>query len=196
MNGDEHPERPPHDVVEQNSGFFHPDENPASSSFLPSSLPPAPDPAPALTWTTGGLSVAHKSSGWYAALLGGSVLVAVAVYLMSRDTISSGAVVLAAVLFGAFTAKKPLPLYYSLDSNGVTVGKRQYVFEQFRSFVIVDEGTFTSILLTPLQRFAPLLPILYEPELHSQIVAILASHLPLEEHKKDAIDQITSRIKF
>jgi hypothetical protein len=149
-----------------------------------------------LAWTSSGAVSGQKSKSWYAGLLVGAVAIAALVYLISKDTVSAGAVVLAAVLFGAFSIKKPHAVHYVIDNIGITVGQKHFIFTQFRSFSVVDEGNHTSIVLSPLKRFSPLLSLSYDPQLQEQIVGLLAEHLPVEAHKKDAFDKITSSIKF
>jgi hypothetical protein len=48
----------------------------------------------------------------------------------------------------------------------------------------------------PLKRFATLTTVYYAPEDEDKIVNLLSKHLPLEEHKLDAVDHLMQRIRF
>jgi hypothetical protein len=64
-------------------------------------------PDEAITWTASEFIDNEKGPGWYAALIGGSVVVAILVYLLTKDKISTGIVLLVALMFANFAGHKP-----------------------------------------------------------------------------------------
>ena len=125
-----------------------------------------------------------------------ALIIAATIYAITRDLISSVVVLVGAAALGIFGARKPHQLEYRLDGSGLTVGQKHYAYEAFRSFAIVPEGAFSSIVFMPLKRFAPLTTIYYAPDDEDKIVDLLADRLPFEERKADAVDTLMHRIRF
>ncbi len=149
-----------------------------------------------VSWTASEFVAHEKSVGWYAALILVAAIIAAVIYLITRDKISSGVVLVCALALGVLAARKPRQLQYAVDNSGITVGQKHFGYGAFKSFAVVPEGAFSSIVLMPLKRFAPLTTIYYSPEDEKRIVDTLASRLPFEEHKLDVIDHFMRRIRF
>ncbi len=150
----------------------------------------------AVSWSASEFIAHQKSAGWYAILFLVIVVTALAVFYLTRDKISTGAILFVGAIFGILAARKPRTLGYRVDSAGLTIGERSFDYDQFRSFAVVDEDAFSSIVFMPLRRFMPLITIYYDPKDEQKIVTILANRLPLETHQLDAIDQLMRRIRF
>jgi hypothetical protein len=149
-----------------------------------------------ITWTAAEFVAHDKSAGWYGGLILAAILLGALIYLLTRDAISTGVVLIAAFFLGVMAARNPRQLEYKLSAAGLSVGPKHYALEQFRSFSVADEGAVPSIVFMPLKRFAPLTTIYYAPEDEDKIVAILADRLPFEEHKQDPVDRLMHRIRF
>ncbi len=141
--------------------------------------------------------MAHdKSAGWYTALAVGTLLLAGGIYLLTRDFISTGVIVVAGILLGVYAGHQPRQLEYSVSHHGFTVGQKQFSYEEFRWFSIAPEGAFSSLVFMPLKRFAATTTIYYPPEAEERILTIITNHLPMEEHRSDAVDKLLRRIRF
>lgn len=178
-----------------------PTKQPSAAPDLFIAPQPAPsaaasDPDGAITWTASEFVAHEKSAGWYAALAGGTVVVAGLIYLLTKDIISTAVVVIGAVFLGIYAKRKPRQLQYRLDDSGISVGDKQYQYEEFRSFGVVPEGAFSSIVFLPLKRFAPTTSIYYAPEDEDDIVEVLSDRLPFQEYGHDVVDQFMRRIRF
>ena len=138
----------------------------------------------------------HKNIGWYFLLVLALGVASALLYLITRDMISVVAVVILAVVFGVSAGRKPRILNYQLDRAGLTVGQRFYSYGNFKSFSLVNEGAFTSIMFMPLKRFMPAVSIYFSPEDEEKIVEVLSAHLPLQQGEQDAIDKLMHRIRF
>lgn len=149
-----------------------------------------------LSWVATEFVAHDKSPSWYMGLLLATLVVAAVVYLLTRDKISTGVVLVVALVFGMYASKKPHQLEYSVDKAGVSVGQKYHVYEEFRSFAIVPEGAFSSIVFMPLKRFATMTTIYYAPQDEDKIIDLLEDRLPLEEHGLDAVDRLMRRIRF
>jgi len=102
----------------------------------------------------------------------------------------------AALVLGFYGARKPRVLEYRLDESGLVVSGKSYAYNLFKSFALVEEGAFTSIVLMPLKRFMPAVSIYFEPKDEKKITTILAERLPIETHKLDVLDSFMRRIRY
>lgn len=161
----------------------------------PQAAQPEAAPEGTIAWTASEFVAHDKSAGWYATLMFCAALIGAIVYFISRDYISVGVVVVAALLLAVYGSHKPRQLDYRLDGSGITIGQKAYTYDQFRSFAVVPEGAFNSIVFMPLRRFSPPISIYYDPKDEDRILALLSDRLPFEEHR-DAIDSLMRRIRF
>jgi hypothetical protein len=141
--------------------------------------------------------VAHdKSAGWYILLAAGTLALAALVFFVTRDIISVGVVIVAGLLLGVYGAHQPRQLEYVVDNRGIGIGARYHAYDEFKSFSVVAEGAFSSLVFMPLKRFAVPTTVYYAPDNEERILSILSDHLPLEEHRGDAVDSLMRHIRF
>lgn len=166
---------------------------------------PAPEPDKEITanpsstqieWTASEYIANPKSSGWFGLLMLGSVVLAAVVYVITRDFVSTGVIIFLAIIVGVFAARQPKTLTYKIDNTGVHIGERHFPYDTFKFFSIGYEHAIGFISLMPLRRFMPPLTIHYSPQDEERIAETLANYLPYEEHKLDAVDAITRRLRF
>jgi hypothetical protein len=160
--------------------------------------PDAPTEADnAVSWTASEYIEHHKSAGWYLLLFLAAIAVAVGVYFItSGDITSVVVVVLAAIILGTVAARKPREQHYSISDSGITIGPKNYGFEQFKSFSLIEEDAFSSITFMPMKRFMPAISIYYDPNDEARIVDVLSIYLPIEDRGHDAIDRFMKKIRF
>lgn len=165
--------------------------------------PALPEAEPSSQITSGGVSwtasefIAHeKSASWYLGLVVAAAIGAFFVYIITRDLVSPAVVLVAALLIGIYGSHQPRQVEYRLDRLGVTVGGRQFLYTSFRSFSVIPEGAFSSIVFMPLKRFALPLTLYYAPDDEDNIMSVLADQLPLEHRKPDAVDSLMRHIRF
>jgi hypothetical protein len=193
MNGDE---KRQHSAADQ-SWDYHPNE--AGESSPPVHPQPKVQQTPAeaeITWTASEFIARHKSTQWYILLTLGTVLLTGGIYLLSKDFITVGAIVIALILFGVAAGRKPRVLTYHLNIGGLGIAQKFYPYAAFKSFSLIEEGAFSSITLLPLKRFMPPISIYYDPEDEDHIVSILSQHLPLENRPADPVEGLMKRIRF
>lgn len=162
----------------------------------PAQAPIAAAPEESISWMASEFIAHNKPPFWYMALIGGAAVLAALVWLFTKDKISTGVVVVAAITFASYGARKPRQLQYQLTESGLMVGEKYHDYQEFRSFSVVPEGAFSSIVFMPLKRFAPLTTIYYDPADEAKIIDLLAERLPHEERQKDLIDRLMWRIRF
>jgi hypothetical protein len=154
------------------------------------------DESKEVIWTASEFVAHDKSAGWYIMLLLAAGLISAVIYLLTKDKISVAVVIVAALLLAYYGSHKPRELEYRLTYKGLNIDKKYYNFDDFRSFSVIQEGAFNSILLLPLKRFAPMLSIYYDPADEEKILEVLKSSLPYQERKRDTVDALMHRIRF
>lgn len=145
-----------------------------------------------ISWSAEEYVVRDKTTWWYVGLVAiALVLGGVSIWLDAWTFLA--VVVLGVVALIVYTIRPPRVLNYVLNNEGLREGSKLYLYEDFRSFGIVQEGQHFAIVLTPRKRFAPRVTV-YFPEVQGEaIVDALAARLPMEEVKFDLIDKL---IKF
>ncbi len=162
---------------------------------LTTAIPPKSSEG-SITWTASEFVAHQKSASWYMILITCSIVLAFIVWLLTKDKITSGVFVVAGIVLAIFAAKKPREEEYRLDKDGLTIGQKLYPYGSFRSFAIVHTGAFSSLVFSPMKRFSLLTTVYYDPQDEQKIVAIASKYIPLEERKKDLLDDLLWRIRF
>jgi hypothetical protein len=156
--------------------------------------PAAPDEE--VDWTASEFIAHEKGVNWYLAMIASVFFFTAVVYLVTKDKITAGIIILAAIIFGVYAKRQPRTLKYHLEYGGLTIDEKFYDFGQFRSFVVAHEGALSSVSFMPLKRFMPVLTVYYAPDDEKKIVQLLSARLPMEDLGKDVIDRFLHRIRF
>jgi len=149
-----------------------------------------------VSWSASEFIAHEKGVGWYLALAGATILFTALIFLLTKDKISSGAVAVAAIVFGAYAARKPRTLEYRLNASGLSIAGKFYDYGQFRSFTNEHDDALSSITFMPLRRFMPALTIYYSPADEQKILQLLSDRLPFENRGRDVVDRFLHRIRF
>lgn len=192
---------PPAPTQEANPAAETPIPEPVSNwSYQPSEEPASADrdmPAmPEITWTASEYIAHDKGPEWFMGLAVVAGLGTVVAYIITRDFVTAGVILLVAIIFGVFAARQPRVLTYRIDHRGITIADKHYPYMSFRSFAVQDEGALNSIFLIPMKRFMPGLNIYFPPEHEMEIVNTLGNYLPHEERPPDAIDRLMRKVRF
>ena len=147
-------------------------------------------------WTAPEFVYHSKTPMWYLALAGATVVIAAVVWFITKDKLSTGAVIFVILLFGIYAARKPRDLEYAIETHGLTVGNKYRGYEEFRSFAIVPDGTTASVVFRPMKRFAQYLTLNLSPEVEEQVRATLSDRLPYDDKHHDPLDNFMNRIGF
>lgn len=155
-----------------------------------------PEPVLPVNWTASEFIAHHKTARWYGVLAAGALGGAFLVWLLTRDKISAAVVLFGALMFGVYANRQPRQLQYLLDGSGLTIDTKYYPYDTFRSFSVIDEGVFSSIMFIPLKRFAPGVSIYFVPQDEAAIITLLSDRLPSEDRGHDPLDRLMNRIRF
>ncbi len=149
-----------------------------------------------MSWTATEFVHNEKNSTWYGAYTLGTILLSGLIFLMTRDFVSTGVVLLAVAGLIIYAGRKPTAQSYILDGDVLQAGNRPYYLGDFKAFSIIEEAAIVSIVLLPLKRLVPPLTVYLPRELEEQIIEHLSDFLPMEPHKPDAVDTLLRRIHF
>lgn len=202
------PEQPQENVTQQQPAPAQPaveSESPvqlqdaqADQAAYQSQMEPTYYDSDGFSWS-GPEFVSHdKSSNWYMLFLAGALILAGAIYFLTRDIISSATVAIAIALFAFYGMRKPKDTNYVVGETGLSVGQKSFSYGDFSSFTVNKEGAYLSVTLLPLKRFSPPVGLYYQgqDEEEDQLVNFLSERLPLEQHKLDLVDNVMQRIRF
>lgn len=149
-----------------------------------------------LQWKASEFIEHQKNMGWFVMLAVAATVVAGLVFIITRDVLSTVVVVIAATAFGVFGHQKPRTLTYSLLPTSLKIDSKEYAYDDFRSFSLMQDGALYSIFLQPTKRFMPPLSIYFAPQDGEKIFDTLAQHLPHEERSTDPIERLMRKIRF
>ena len=150
-----------------------------------------------VTWTAQEYVHLDKSPLWFVififVVLG---FIAVDILLLKSYTFSVLVVVMAIAVV-IYTRRPPRTLTYALSAQqGLYVGERLYLFDEFKSFGLIRDNEHHSIMLIPRKRFSPGVSVYFPEASGEQIVDILGSRLPMEELKLDIIDIVVRKLRL
>lgn len=179
------------DQNEQSSWDYKPDsaESSADSAVAPKAASPKN-----LSWTSVEYIDHRQGAGWYIMIMLLVGLIAAGLYFLTKDYFAVGATFVAGLLGVIYAQRKPRRLTYGLDSRGLSIGDKQYVYSTFKSFSVFREGGLSSLNLMPTKRFMPPITVYFDVELEQKITDIVGEHIPFEQHKLDAVDRLTRRL--
>ena len=174
-----------------------PDSEPVPSAALGTTpLNQTDQPNQSITWTASEYIAHHKTPKWYALLGLCAIVLALLIWLLTKDKISALVVLVGAAVLGGYGARPPQELQYELTADTLLIGAKQYNLDSFRSFTIDDQQTFSSVNLIPLKCFAPGLSIYFSLNDEAAIMDLLSPRLPIEDHQPDLIDRLMRHIRF
>lgn len=138
----------------------------------------------------------HERDGLWFAGFGAVVLTLLGISIWSQKWTFTALIVVMAIALIVYIRRAPRILRYSLSDNGLHVGEQLYMFDNFRSFGVIEDGGLFSIVLTPTKRFGQSLTIYFSENDGEQIVDILGTHLPMENLRPDTMDTLLRRLRL
>lgn len=156
----------------------------------------APSDDTVIAWEASEYIHHQKDSSWYLGFAGIMLIVIAVLFFLIRDVFSVIVLCLMAIAVAVYAGRKPSTIRYSLNQTGLSIGDKQYDFDNYSSFSLLQEGAITGVMLMPVKRFMPPVSIYFSPEDAPHITEILAAVLPHEEREPDFIDKFMRNIRF
>ena len=136
-----------------------------------------------------------KNAGWYIGLVIVSLLlIALSVWL--KWWTFTALIVLSAISLLIYVTRPPRTIKYSLSAKCLTEGERKYLFEDYKSFGILQDDTDFAIILIPRKRFSPAVTVYFPKEKGEEIVDMFGARLPMEPVKLDFLDKIVRKLRI
>jgi hypothetical protein len=155
-----------------------------------------PKQKPLIQWNASEFIHHQKNTGWFFPLVIASIVLIVGIFFLTKDILATLVILLGCVTFGMYARQKPRTLTYTLLPTSIKIGNKNYSYDDFKTFSIVQEGPLYSIFLQPIKRFMPPISIYFDPDDGEKIFDTLASHLPHEERSQDPIEKLMQKIRF
>lgn len=135
-------------------------------------------------------------TGWYSLLTIITLALAALVYLIAKDKIATGTIVIVGIIVGVFASHKPGQAKYEINDSGLSINGKLYSYGDFKSFAIIREGLLSSINLLPLKRFMPPVSAYFEPAEEGKITEAVGNYLPYEDRRLDIIERLSRRLRL
>jgi hypothetical protein len=161
--------------------------------------PSQPDQRPkqkSISWSAPEFHDHEKSARWYVYIVFGIIVLAAALYLLSRSIMTPIVVIFGGIVIIYYANNKPGDLQYQLTRQGIQIGKKYYTYDEFRLFVVVPDSPLPEFMLIPVKRFMPALSVRYASDDENKIFTMLSEYLPYVERRPDLIESIMHRIHF
>ncbi|MCR5572625.1 MAG: hypothetical protein K6F57_02520 [Candidatus Saccharibacteria bacterium] len=136
-----------------------------------------------------------KNTGWYVGLAIVTVALCAIAILMQQWTFLL-LIVVAVIALLTYTMRSPRLLHYSLSDKGLSEGNNLYLFNDFRSFGVLNENNHYSIVLMPKKRFGTRVTVYFPETEGEQIVDVFGSKLPMEPVKLDLLDRLVRFLRI
>lgn len=149
-----------------------------------------------ISWTASEFIAHEKTAQWYILTGIAAIAVGLLAYLFTKDKYTTAIIIFCGLLFSYYGSRKPRQLPYRVDESGVQIGSKHFLYDDYKSFVILPEGAFSSITLLPLKRFAPPISLYFAPEIEDDIIDMLSDRLPGEAANHDLLERFLRHIRF
>ncbi|HEX6462262.1 MAG TPA: hypothetical protein VFZ58_03225 [Candidatus Saccharimonadales bacterium] len=139
----------------------------------------------------------HHDKGflWYV-VLGATTLAGTGLAAFLQQWIFAALILIMGIAVGVYAKRPPREISYSIAPDGVYVNNQLFLYGDFRSFGIVDDGAFFALQLRPTKRFMPAVTMYFTEADGERIVDALSQHLPMEELKIDLVDKFMRWLRF
>ena len=172
----------------EETNFYSPDDESAEAAQSPQ--------AATISWTASEYIDHQRGASWYALLIVVTIVLATAVYFLTKDYFATGTIAILGIIVAVFVGRKPAQVNFELSDSGLRVGEKTYNYNLFKSFTIIREGSLTSLSLTPIKRFMAPVSAYFDPKDEQKITEVVGEHLPLEQHAPSAIDRLSLRLRI
>jgi hypothetical protein len=154
-----------------------------------------------LEWTALEYEEKTRNADWFWAL-GVIVLTSSLAAIIYGNYFFAALIVISGVLLAFFATKKPDIVTYELNSKGLKIRSRLYLYEDIKSFWVqtnfTSETNFAPTLFIKTERvFMPIIAIPIEDSFAGDIQSImLANNVPEEEMKEHPSEKIMESLGF
>lgn len=151
---------------------------------------------PELSWLQVEYIKHEKTPQWYMAFASVFIISALLIFLATGSIFSIVVLVLAAIASLVFANKEPQKVEYRLYSDGFSIGKREYYFDEFRSFSPIVEKGLKGVIFSPNGRLQLPMNVYFNEENADEGFSILERSLVFEQYRPDLFQRVIDFIRF
>jgi hypothetical protein len=137
----------------------------------------------------------QKPIGWFIGMVVVFLLLA-GLAAWFKQWLTIGLLAVMTIAIGVWANRKPRNLTYQITNYGIVVGKRKYLFDDFRAYYEYMDYNQPSIDLVPGKRFGTLVSLPLATPDADAIEQVIAHMIPKIEHSEDIIDKLFRRLRF
>jgi len=148
-----------------------------------------------LYWSALEFEERERSKDWFWAL--GIIIVTSSIAaIIFNDYFFAALLIISGILLGFFAVKKPVTIFYELNSKGLKIGSRIYPYENIKSFWVQirqheEENTKPLLFIHSERVFMPIITIpiakTSAEEIHYMLSSKNISEVEMKEHPTDKI---------
>lgn len=149
-----------------------------------------------ISWTAPEFIHYPKDTSWYLTIGLGALILA-GVFFWMKNYLGMVVVILTPLVFYLISRGRAKQIKYLLNKEGLSIGEKNYPFEQLKTFWIIEGPLFATLYLETTKKFLPPLTIYLLRVNHQEVREFLKEYLPEQEGKKEIIhDQISRFLRF
>jgi len=153
-------------------------------------------PQRSVSWTAPEFIEHKKSSSWFLILAAIILAVCVVVYFIDHSIFTIVMIILIGIAFGVIAGRPPKIVNFEISNEGILIGDKTIRYSQYKSFSVIPEASYGSIVFNPFKRFEFPITIYYDPVKENEILEILADYLPNIKPTNDPIEQLMRKVRF
>jgi len=136
----------------------------------------------------------HRSPWWFIAFWAVAIIFMVIAVLLIKSWSFAVLIPAMAAALTIYSHRPPRMISYVLSDKGLYINEKLHPMTEFKSFGIVSDESFPSIMLIPVKRFRLGLTVHFPAEAGEAIVDLLGSRIPMQEIKFDFFDRLTRQL--
>jgi hypothetical protein len=175
------------------------EKNPTASS-APAPKAPSVREGVGIKWTAPEFDYYPKGGSWYYGSIAITLLL-LAFAVWQKNFLFAFFIVVAEILVLSWGAKRPVPIIFKLDENGLTIGSTKfYSYADLKNFGISDippiDEKLTEIVIYLKRRLRPSLSILLPKDRSAEIEAAFEKKIPKVEIELTLLDALEKLLRF
>ncbi|MBP9667950.1 hypothetical protein KBD87_04060 [Candidatus Saccharibacteria bacterium] len=95
-----------------------------------------------------------------------------------------------------YTHRPAHMMQYVVSPKGLYINEQVHVFDEFKSFSVLQDEALPTLVLTPVRRFRPAVTVHFPDEVGEQLVDFMGTQLPMEDARTDVFDTLVKKLRL
>ncbi len=136
----------------------------------------------------------HRSPWWFISFWAVVVVFMVIAVVLIRSWSFAILIPAMAAALTIYSHRPPRQMSYVLSDKGLYINEKLHPMAEFKSFGVMREEAWPSVMLIPVKRFRPGLTVHFPVEAGEAIVDMLGSRIPMQDIKLDFFDKLIRQL--